>query len=443
MLASFKSLKKSGWVLAATNPKTQAYAPLVVARQQFYLLLSAVIVVATILVWLLMKYLTAPLLAVIEHIAAMPLKQGDSRFLRIQTHDEIATLAERFNQMIVELDSQIEIAQNLAAFKKAIEDDDSLEAVYVRLGHVFQQLGLQDCLIYQISDDQGKMQRIYPSVHDCEKISYNNLVLNPRKLFEEQRATNSRASPTIPQLCKNLPGEIDGYYYSIPILVGNNLFAIVRFPVNPLAIQSPEMIRQIAQAEQYIQESLPVIEVKQLLCKLKQSALTDSLTGLRNRRFLQEYTENLVAGMQRHQKTIGLIMCDLDYFKQVNDRYGHDVGDIVLQEIARIIKKSIRDSDLVIRFGGEEFLVVLLDIEADSAMTVGEKIREAVQNTTFPLAKGSLKQTISLGVSELPQDSDRFWQSIKFADVALYQAKTRGRNAVVRFTADLWREDQP
>lgn len=441
MLASFKSLKKSGWILAATNPQMQAYAPLVTARKQFYLLLSTVIIGAMALTWLLMKYLTAPLLAVIEHIAKMPLKQGDNRFLRVQTHDEIATLADRFNQMIVELDSQMEIAQHLAAFKKAIEEDDGLEEVYLRLGGVFQQLGLQGSLIYQISDDQRKMRLIYPTRLAYESLRCSDALPGQSDLCQTTCSAPPASSPIFPQVCKKFAGESSSHQHCIPIIAGDSLTGIVRFPVNPLAAQSPEMTRKMAQAEQYIQESLPVIEVKRLLRKLKESALTDPLTGLHNRRFLQEYTENLVASMQRRQKTIGLIMCDLDHFKQVNDQYGHDVGDIVLRETARIIKKSIRDSDLVIRFGGEEFLVVLLDIEAGSAATVGEKIRESVQNTTFKLAKSSLKQTLSLGVSELPQDSDRFWQSIKFADVALYKAKEAGRNCVIQFTKDMQRKE--
>ena len=441
MLASFKGLKKSGWILAATNPQVQAYAPLVAARKQFYLLLTTVIFVAMALTWLLMRYLTAPLLAVIEHIAKMPLKQGDNRFLRVQTHDEIATLAERFNQMIVELDNQMETAQHLAAFKKAIEEDDSLEKVYLRLGSVFQQLGLQGSLIYQISDDQHKMRLMYPARLAYESLTCSDIFPGQGHLCQTIFSASAAPSPIFPQVCKKFPGESNSHYHCIPIIAGDSLVGIVRFPVNPLAAQSPEMTRKMAQAEQYIQESLPVIEVKRLLRKLRESALTDSLTGLHNRRFLQEYTENLVASMQRHQKTIGLIMCDLDHFKQVNDQYGHDVGDIVLRETARIIKKSIRDSDLVIRFGGEEFLVVLLDIEAGSAATVGEKIREAVQNTTFKLARSSLKQTLSLGVSELPQDTDRFWQSIKFADVALYKAKEAGRNCVIQFTKAMQRKE--
>ena len=100
------------------------------------------------LTWLLMKYLTAPLQAVIRHIAAMPAKHGENRFLQVKTQDEIAVLAQRFNQMIAELDQQMESARQLAIFKKVIEEDPGVEDVYLRLGGVFTELGFHNSLIY-------------------------------------------------------------------------------------------------------------------------------------------------------------------------------------------------------------------------------------------------------------------------------------------------------
>ncbi len=443
MLASFKTLKKNGWILAATNPLDQAYAPLVTARHQFYLMLGFAILVAMTLTWLLMQYLTAPLLTVIQHIAAMSSKQGNNRFLRIETHDEIATLAERFNQMVAELDGQMESIQRLAAFKKVIEEDDCLDDVYFRLGTVFKQMGLDQTLIYEVSDDQNKMRLVYPAVCDDETMTCNDEILDQSRLCEAKRTSHPICSLTFAQICRQFFSPCGHQHHCIPISIGGSIVGVVRLVFSlDAAENSEEIARKVNEAEQYIKESLSVIEAKRLLHKLRESVLVDPLTGLRNRRFLQEYTENLVANSQRRQKNIGLIMCDLDYFKQVNDRYGHASGDRVLQETAQRVKNSIRDSDLVIRFGGEEFLVVLLDIDAGSSIAVAEKIREAVQSVTFDLPEGVLQQTISLGISELPQDTDQFWQSIKFADVALYRAKAAGRNCAIRFTEDMWQEVQ-
>ena len=434
MLASFRSLNKNRWILAATNPQTQAYAPLAAARRQFYLLLSTVIVVAMALTWLLMKYLTAPLQAVIRHIAAMPAKHGESRFLQVKTQDEIAVLAQRFNQMIAELDQQMESARRLAVFKKVIEEDPSVEDVYLRLGGVFTELGFHNSLIYQISADRRQMRVVYPSSSDYQNLPCDDSLPNQSDAGQSRPAAYALASRLFSRISPRLTAGAGGH--CLPMIAGGQLAGIVHLSIDPAAMDSPETAHRIAQAEGYIDESLPVIEAKQLLHQLRESVLTDALTGLRNRRFLQEYAENLIATMQRRQKNIGLIMCDLDYFKRINDHYGHDAGDWVLRETAQTIRKSIRDSDLVIRFGGEEFLVALLDIETGSALEVGEKIRESVQDAPLMLAKVPIGQTISLGVSELPRDTRDFWQAIKFADLALYRAKALGRNRTVRFTGE-------
>lgn len=178
------------------------------------------------------------------------------------------------------------------------------------------------------------------------------------------------------------------------------------------------------------------------MSSLKDAALIDPLTGLYNRRYLQEYTEKIVAGVLRRGKAIGLIMCDLDYFKQVNDTHGHNAGDLVLKETAKTILKSIREADIVIRFGGEEFLVVLLDINDGESIKIAEKIRQNIQQAKFKIPDGIIQKTISLGASEFPHDTDTLWSCIKFADVALYRAKEDGRNKCVRFTRDMWTEDQ-
>ena len=434
MLASFRSLNKNRWILAATNPQTQAYAPLAAARRQFYLLLSTVIVVAMALTWLLMKYLTAPLQAVIRHIAAMPAKHGESRFLQVKTQDEIAVLAQRFNQMIAELDQQMESARRLAVFKKVIEEDPGVEDVYLRLGGVFTELGFHNSLIYQISADRRQMRVVYPSSSDYQNLPCDDSLPNQSDAGQSRPVAYALASRLFSRISPQLTAGAGGH--CLPMIAGGQLAGIVHLSIDPAVMDSPETARRIAQAEGYIDESLPVIEAKQLLHQLRESVLTDALTGLRNRRFLQEYAENLIATMQRRQKNIGLIMCDLDYFKRINDHYGHDAGDWVLRETAQTIRKSIRDSDLVIRFGGEEFLVALLDIETGSALEVGEKIRESVQDAPLMLAKVPIGQTISLGVSELPRDTRDFWQAIKFADLALYRAKALGRNRTVRFTGE-------
>jgi len=162
------------------------------------------------------------------------------------------------------------------------------------------------------------------------------------------------------------------------------------------------------------------------------------MTGLRNRRFLEEYSEALIAQCKRRKTPMTLVMLDLDYFKTVNDTYGHDVGDSILTELAKIFLDNVRESDWVIRYGGEEFLIVLLDSAAETGIEVAEKIRMAVEDHRFDAAGTKLSKTISAGLADFPNDGQAFWQVLKYADVALYAAKDGGRNRVVRFTPELW-----
>jgi len=135
-------------------------------------------------------------------------------------------------------------------------------------------------------------------------------------------------------------------------------------------------------------------------------------------------------------------MVDVDFFKQVNDQYGHDVGDTVLKRVADILNKSVREADIVVRYGGEEFIVLLVDVEKGKSVEIAEKIRKKVENMVIHTDGVTLKKTVSIGVSEFPHDSDRFWQCIKFADIALYRAKETGRNKVVRFEKSMWEREE-
>lgn len=178
------------------------------------------------------------------------------------------------------------------------------------------------------------------------------------------------------------------------------------------------------------------------MATLKESAMRDQLTGLYNRRFLEYYTEILVAGVHRKGTILGLLMCDLDFFKEVNDKYGHDTGDKVLKETANLIAKSVRASDLAVRFGGEEFLVILEDASEGYAENIAERIRKKMEETKIKTTGVIIQKTISIGISEFPKDTQDFWKAIKYSDVALYKAKEAGRNKVLRFTSDMWTEEE-
>jgi len=163
--------------------------------------------------------------------------------------------------------------------------------------------------------------------------------------------------------------------------------------------------------------------------RLQELAATDPLTGLANRRTLMSTLEREFRRSQRNGAPLSLLMVDIDHFKQVNDRYGHQQGDEVLATMAGILRRHLRPYDLAARFGGEEFCLILPETVLDEAAKVGERIRRAVAGQAFAGPLVDLKLTVSLGAAVFPapgigSDEDL----IRVADHALYKAKSSGRN---------------
>ncbi len=160
-------------------------------------------------------------------------------------------------------------------------------------------------------------------------------------------------------------------------------------------------------------------------------AVTDGLTGLNNRRYFDTHLQGMFEKAIGRKKPISIIMCDIDHFKAVNDAHGHDVGDEVIREFARRIRKNVRNMDLACRYGGEEFVVVMPDTDVALARIVAERIRSEVAAHPFIISgKATLPVTVSLGVSCIDSEHDSPEKLLKRADVALYQAKRSGRNMV-------------
>jgi two-component system cell cycle response regulator len=161
-------------------------------------------------------------------------------------------------------------------------------------------------------------------------------------------------------------------------------------------------------------------------------AITDALTGLHNRRYMESHLETLAEQAHLRGKPLTLMMLDLDFFKSINDTYGHESGDDVLREFATRIRKSIRGIDLACRYGGEEFVVVMPEADAGIAAVVGERLRRAVASEPFLVDRGAKRAdvTISIGVATL-ECGESVADLLKRSDQALYRAKRDGRNRVV------------
>jgi len=395
----------------------------------------AVLLLALFTFWIAGAF-ARPIRSIIDQIHSLGTGDVDlTNKIKISSRDEIGQLSSEFNELM-------ETVYGMTMFKKVIEEDSTLEDVYSRLGDAFgKECGIEEFVIYEVKDNHREMQPVYPAIVSNKDLACNPDILANCELCRARKTGHSISSLNYPGVCKMFKQETGLEHVCIPMIIGGRTGGVVQFLFAPDAsgkVDAHEVHARIFKAETYINQALSVIEAKRLMNTLRDSALKDPMTGLYNRRFLQDHAGPIIAGLQRRKRTLGLVMCDIDYFKQVNDKFGHDVGDQILKETASIIRKSVREADIVIRFGGEEFLVLVVDIHPGEALTVAEKIRQNMEAIKFSTPDGPLKKTISLGVSEFPGDSEAFWQAIKYADVALYKAKETGRNRALHFVPEMW-----
>ncbi|MEI7834594.1 MAG: GGDEF domain-containing protein [bacterium] len=181
----------------------------------------------------------------------------------------------------------------------------------------------------------------------------------------------------------------------------------------------------------YLQMRGTVEEVRVQVSEIEQAVVTDTLTGLANRRFLMQRIKEELSRAKRFNRPVAMIFYDIDFFKMVNDVHGHDNGDLALCHIANILRKAIRTTDIISRLGGEEFVILLPDTNQSTATMLAERLRNLVEISTLTLSDGvELNMTISGGVSAYPETSEEGDEMLKAADTAMNHAKNSGRNRI-------------
>lgn len=330
-----------------------------------------------------------------------------------------------------------------AHFKQAIEEDETTMEVYQRLSKLLQvDFGIAQYSIYEVDNDKNQMNTIIVDGEETEDCKWCNSDI----LIRAQGCRVRRTGHVIngfesPGICNAFKADNDNMrHVCLPVIQSGTVGSVIQIVDDAKRIQM--LCNELAYLQVYLREAAPVIQSKRLMDKLHQSTLRDPMTGLHNRRFLEEYVDTLVSSTVRRKTHFSILMADLDYFKKVNDELGHDAGDTVLKELSKTLVSSVRASDMVIRFGGEEFLIILKETGKEDAMKVAENIRKAVENMKVQVNGMVLQKTVSIGLADFPEDSDTFWQTMKFADVALYSAKGTGRNKVVPFAPELWENDE-
>jgi diguanylate cyclase (GGDEF)-like protein len=178
-------------------------------------------------------------------------------------------------------------------------------------------------------------------------------------------------------------------------------------------------------------------ELAEANAKLKDLSITDDLTGLFNRRYLVRALESEFIRAIRYKRNFSVLLFDIDDFKQVNDRYGHSCGDTVLIKLASLIRRCLRNSDMVARYGGDEIAILLPETEKSKATEVAEKVRGLIEETSFEWNSETFNITCSIGIASAPDDRIVDWNDLlDKADQALYRGKGTGKNIVFTFNTD-------
>jgi diguanylate cyclase (GGDEF)-like protein len=237
------------------------------------------------------------------------------------------------------------------------------------------------------------------------------------------------------ELCRRIRRDFQGFYSHLILLSGNTDKEHV---IEGLAAGADDYLTKpfhpgelVARVEvgRRIVELHRQIQAKNRL--LEEMTLTDSLTGLPNRRALDVWAPRQLSAAARHDFSVWVVMADLDLFKKVNDTYGHDAGDTVLKSFARILKANTRQSDICARLGGEEFLVMIAHGDDEDTKTVVERIRTQLESQKFTFGNSTTIVTASFGVAGFRGTKPLDWNAfVARADIALYAAKHQGRNRI-------------
>jgi diguanylate cyclase (GGDEF)-like protein/PAS domain S-box-containing protein len=239
-------------------------------------------------------------------------------------------------------------------------------------------------------------------------------------------------------LCGHITGSQAGQYLCVPMMAhGEALGTLHLYHTTPELDQ--QRLTERLYSEHNIQLAMAIADQIALALadlklreKLRQQAIRDILTGVFNRRYMEETLERELCRAERNKSSVGVIMLDIDHFKEYNDILGHAGGDALLHELGGMLNKSIRGGDIVSRYGGEEFLVVLPDATLEITRKRAEELRQAAKGLqVYYLDKPPWKITLSLGVAAFPEHGRTIEEILKSADTALYRAKKEGRDRVV------------
>ena len=328
---------------------------------------------------------------------------------------------------IIDVENTVSRLADIYKFKKTIEHDESIEDVYKRFSIVLKEKFKINNFNFIEADTTNKKTKI---VYVSSEILCDPLTNGCRA----DRINTVVDSCQFINICENF--KSDKLYLCIPYSISNDLDFILSI-VSDTQDEHERIRNLLPFVKDYVDTAKPEIVSKKLMQILEKNANTDPLTGLYNRKYLENFIDRTLYKGVLKNIPCGLMMVDIDFFKLINDNYGHDVGDIAIKTIANTLIDVVSNEDVIIRFGGEEFIVILTDSTEEKLSSKAEEIRIAFSQQKIQASSETFSKTISIGTSLFPNTNEQFWKYIKQCDIALYEAKQTGRNKVVRYTESM------
>jgi len=356
-----------------------------------------------------------------EHMAKLQtslVKVGDTIEVFLTDHK-----ANKDTDPIVDVQNTVNRLADIYKFRRTIEHDERIEDVYSRFAHVLAtKFNIEDFNFIEADTTNKTTEVVYVN---------KKLLCDPlTKGCRADRTNTLVDSCQFANVCETM--KIDRYYLCMPYSISNDMDFIISFMCETK--EEYDRIRALLPfIQDYVDAAKPEIVSKKLMQILERNAHTDPLTGLYNRKYLEKFIDSSLYNGMFKGVPCGVMMVDIDFFKQINDNYGHDVGDIAIKTIANTIRDVTTNNDVIIRFGGEEFIVIITDCTEDKLQDVAEEIRIAFSQQKIQAGAETFSKTISIGTSLFPNEKHDFWKYVKQSDIALYSAKQNGRNQVVRY----------
>ena len=404
-----------------------------VIRQMLVVGVSLAVLLAIILL-LLTRVVTGMIVSPVMQLirASEQVGRGDLAVtLPPMVNNEFGVLSRSFSHMTSALRREREEIASLNRFSEAVTQCTSELEVY-------------DLVLHALKERFQPLQIVIFKLNQTEKFleAAATLVALPKEvgawpvIEEPQNCKAIRTGRSVVlndvQVQTPCPSKFvlpkEGSYFCGPLIASGIIIGSVRMEA-ARDLWTSERRRLV---ESYLSGAAAALSNLRLLERMKHQANIDPLTGLYNRRFLEDYAPKLFAIARRRDQPVGFIMMDLDHFKNINDVYGHEIGDRILRHFARTVTSTMRETNLTARYGGEEFIVVLPDTSTQSCALVAERIRKSVMDMEVPSSteKPLPPITVSMGVASFPENGQTVEEVIQASDKSMYESKRNGRNRV-------------